>query len=301
MPRERGRPATRAPGTSKEAAFAAAHLPGAPRRLRGRSSGLKGAPAARRPRRWAQAPTLDPGDLGGPWVRKSGQAQGLPLARRAARRPAVAGGCGYPDARELNWRSIVRRRGRITQMQARAPGPVASSQQSHLAKLRHTKPGVHETRDAPHRSLPRSPGTPRTAGPRTSHRPRQTAQPLSGQAGRPPSQRRNRGHKYVPLPVPSAEKESVSRDWTQRPSGPGAPGRQSPTLRQNKGPRQPGPGRWTIPHPRRLARQRRQQPPSPERLTARPYAGHRGSPPAMCPEPLTPGCPSPPEGARRTS
>ena len=225
----------------------------------------------------------------------------------------MAGGCGYPDAREqMNWRSIVRRRGgKITQMQARAPGPVTSSQQSHLAKLRHTKPGVHETRDAPHRSLPRSPGTPRTAGPRTSHRPRQTAQPLSGQAGRPPSQRRNRGHKIrtsartiraiTHLPAPSAEKESVSRDWTQRPSGPGAPGLSSQTLRQNKGPRQPGPGRWTIPHPRRPAHHRRQQPPSPERLTARPYAGHRGSPPAMCPEPLTPGCPSPPEGARRTS
>ncbi|HEX3139459.1 MAG TPA: hypothetical protein VHQ87_05360, partial [Rhizobacter sp.] len=28
-------------------------------------------------------------------------------------------------------------------------GPVTSSQQSHLAKLRHTEPGVHETRDAP--------------------------------------------------------------------------------------------------------------------------------------------------------
>ena len=38
-------------------------------------------------------------------------------------------------------------------MQARAPGPVASSQQSHLAKLRHTEPGVHETRDAPDRRL----------------------------------------------------------------------------------------------------------------------------------------------------
>ena len=34
-------------------------------------------------------------------------------------------------------------------MQARAQGPVASSQQSHLAKLRHTEPGVHGTRDAP--------------------------------------------------------------------------------------------------------------------------------------------------------
>ena len=34
-------------------------------------------------------------------------------------------------------------------MQARAPSPVASLQQSHLAKLRHTEPGVHETRDAP--------------------------------------------------------------------------------------------------------------------------------------------------------
>ena len=76
----------------------------------GRSSGLKG--ASRFLRKWPAA-TLDPGDLGGPWGRKSGQAQGLPRARRAARRSVVAGGRRYPDAREqMNRRSIVRRRRR---------------------------------------------------------------------------------------------------------------------------------------------------------------------------------------------
>ena len=69
----------------------------------------------------------------------------------------MAGGCEDPDAREaVNWRSIVnsQEKSEITQIQVRAPGPVTSSQQSHLAKLRHTKPGVHETRDAPdHRVL----------------------------------------------------------------------------------------------------------------------------------------------------
>jgi hypothetical protein len=50
----------------------------------------------------------------------------------------------------MNWRPVTRKKkGKITQIQVRAPGAVASSQQSHLAKLRHTEPGVHETRDAP--------------------------------------------------------------------------------------------------------------------------------------------------------
>ena len=57
---------------------------------------------------------------------------------------------------KVNWRSINRRGRKITQIQARAQGPVTSSQQSHLAKLRHTEPGVHETRDAPHSIAPAS-------------------------------------------------------------------------------------------------------------------------------------------------
>ena len=65
----------RGPKSMEGGGFAAAHLPGAPRRLRGRSSGLQG--ASRFLRKWPAA-TLDPGDLGGPWGRKSGQAQGLP-------------------------------------------------------------------------------------------------------------------------------------------------------------------------------------------------------------------------------
>ena len=47
----------------------------------------------------------------------------------------------------------------------RALGPVTSSQQSHLATLRHTEPGVHETRDAPNSfSRPRGPTTRPAAG-----------------------------------------------------------------------------------------------------------------------------------------
>jgi hypothetical protein len=47
--------------------------------LRGRSSGLKGADASRlRP---AGRPALDPGDLGGPWGSKCGQARACPGGR----------------------------------------------------------------------------------------------------------------------------------------------------------------------------------------------------------------------------
>jgi len=60
---------------------------------------------------------LDPGDLGGPWQAGHAVRPRACPARRAA--------------------------------QARVPAAVTSSQQSHLAKLRHTKPGVHEIRDAP--------------------------------------------------------------------------------------------------------------------------------------------------------
>ena len=96
----------RGPKSMEGGGFAAAHLR-APRRLRGRSSGLKG--ASRFLRKWPAA-TLDPGDLGGPWGRKSGQARACPGQARGAQAPAVAGGCGYPDARNrVNWRSITKR------------------------------------------------------------------------------------------------------------------------------------------------------------------------------------------------
>ena len=53
------------------------------------------------------------------------------------------------ERRPQRWGTPVKWIAQITQIQAWAPGPVTSSQQSHLAKLRHTEPGVHETRDAP--------------------------------------------------------------------------------------------------------------------------------------------------------
>ena len=137
----------RGPKSMEGGGFAAAHLR-APRRLRGRSSGLKG--ASRFLRKWPAA-TLDPGDLGGPWGRKSGQARACPGQARGAQAPRRGGRLRIPGRQEQSELAFdnQKRKGKITQIQVRAPGPVASSQQSHLAKLRHTKPGVHETRDTP--------------------------------------------------------------------------------------------------------------------------------------------------------
>ena len=63
-----------------------------PRMLRGRFSSLKG--ASRFLRKWPSA-TLDLGDLGGPWSRKSGQAQACPAKGARHAQPAVAGACGH--------------------------------------------------------------------------------------------------------------------------------------------------------------------------------------------------------------
>jgi hypothetical protein len=147
MPRDRGQPAARAQEHGR-------------RRLRRRSSSGRAAqatgPLLRPPGRSAFPAEMACGHPGPRRPRRPlGQEEragaGPAPARRAARRPVLAGSCRYPDARKhVNWRSIVRRRGgKITRMQARAPVPVTSSQQSHLAKLRHTEPGVHGTRDAP--------------------------------------------------------------------------------------------------------------------------------------------------------
>jgi len=70
-------------------------------------------------------------------------------ARRAG--PAVAGVCGNRDAGEQDELAFdtQKRKEKLHKSGSGLPGPVTSSQQSHLAKLRHTEPGVHETRDAP--------------------------------------------------------------------------------------------------------------------------------------------------------
>ena len=110
----------RGPGKDKEGGgFAAAHIQGAPRRLRGRSSGLKGAlafpaemasghPCPRRPRR-----PLEAGNAVRPRA-CPGQARGA----RSPPRQATAG--TRTPGQQVNWRSIVRRTGgKITQIQAR--------------------------------------------------------------------------------------------------------------------------------------------------------------------------------------
>ena len=117
MPRDRGGP-LRGPKSMEGGGFAAAHLQGAPRRLRGRSSGLQGA-AHRAGARQPCGLPWTPETSAAPGVRKSGQAQGLPLARSAAREPAVAGGCATrTPGNKVNWRSINKEGGKITQIQA---------------------------------------------------------------------------------------------------------------------------------------------------------------------------------------
>jgi hypothetical protein len=86
----------RGPGKKKGGGFAAAHIQGVPRMLRGRSSGLKD--ASRFLRKWPSA-TRDPGDLGAPWRQEERAGPGLP-ARRAARMACRGGRLRTPDARE---------------------------------------------------------------------------------------------------------------------------------------------------------------------------------------------------------
>ncbi len=142
---------------------------------------------ARQP--WRAA--LDPGDLGGPWRQEERSGPGPAPARRTARgNPAVAGVRGIPGRQgtRLDWCSIIRRSGEITQIQVRAPGPVTSSQQSHLAKLGHTKPGVHETRDAPAAVVgPPAKATDHESSPPSISRLSEAAPPAGATAARPES------------------------------------------------------------------------------------------------------------------
>ena len=67
-------------------------------------------------------PPLTPETSAAPGAGRAVRPRACPGQARGAG-PWWRGGCRYPDAREqVNWRSIVRRRGgKITQMQARAP------------------------------------------------------------------------------------------------------------------------------------------------------------------------------------
>src|ERR1019366_701014 len=87
-------------------------------------------------------------------------------------------------------------------------------------------------------------------------------------------------------------KESVSRDWTQRPSGPGPPGLSSLTLRQRRAKRQPGPGLWTIPSPGNLPATDGSDRRRPERLTVR-RTSVAGAGRRLCAPALDAGLPPP--------
>ena len=76
---------------------------------------------------------------------------GPSLPRPGAARPVTAvprATSGRRGRSELAFDS-QKRKEKLHKFRPGLPGPVTSSQQSHLAKLRHTEPGVHETRDAP--------------------------------------------------------------------------------------------------------------------------------------------------------
>jgi hypothetical protein len=132
----------RGPKSIEGGGCAAAHLRGAPRKATGpllRPPGRCAFPAE-----MAFRPPWTPETSAAPGARKSGQAQACPWP--GARRAGSRGGQRYPDASErseLAFDNTTRRKNYTN------PGQVTSSQQSHLATLLHTKPGVHETRDAP--------------------------------------------------------------------------------------------------------------------------------------------------------
>ena len=88
---------------------------GTPRRVRGRPSGPKTATHRLRRR---PAAGLDPGDHCGPWGQEERAGPGLPPARRAARKPLQwRAHRSKPNVRtQLNWRSIVTRNGKITNL-----------------------------------------------------------------------------------------------------------------------------------------------------------------------------------------
>ena len=71
---------------------------GAPRRLRGRSSGLQVLRIALRA--IALRAALDPGDHCGPWEQEQRAGPGLPRPARGAQTPRDGGYASYPDARQ---------------------------------------------------------------------------------------------------------------------------------------------------------------------------------------------------------
>jgi len=139
----------RGPGGARKEAASPPLISGA------RRAGYGAAPPASRALRVSCGnglrPPLTPETSAAPGGQEERSGPGPAPARSAARNPVMAAAADTrTPGKEMNWCSITRKEEeKITQIQVRAPGPVASSQQSHLAKLRHTEPGVHETRDAP--------------------------------------------------------------------------------------------------------------------------------------------------------
>jgi len=104
----------RGPKSPEGGGFAAAHP-------LARRAGYGAAPPAPRLLRIACGdglrPALTPETTATPGARKSGQAQACPRAARGAQTPAVAGHRSKPNVRtQMNWRSIVRRNGKITNL-----------------------------------------------------------------------------------------------------------------------------------------------------------------------------------------
>ena len=123
----------RGPKSSEGGGFAAAHFPGTPRRVRGRPSGLQGAPhrAARDSPAGCPGPRRPLRPLG---PGRAGRPRPAP-ALRAARKPPRWRGHRTPP-KQLNWCSIVRRNGKITNL-GWCQGSSEADQGSSEARHRH--------------------------------------------------------------------------------------------------------------------------------------------------------------------
>jgi hypothetical protein len=87
----------RGPKCPEGGGFAAAHFPARRAGYGAAPPASRALPAVASPRRWAHAPTLDPGDHYGPWGQEERAGPGLPPRYARREKPAAAGIVQAPE------------------------------------------------------------------------------------------------------------------------------------------------------------------------------------------------------------
>ena len=172
MPRDRGGP-LRGPKSMEGGGFAAAHLQGAPRRLRGRSSGLQGAAH----RAGARQP------CGLPWTPETSAAPGVSSspALRAASSHAASCRSGSVSRSMVSTRSVLPHltAGRSDEADITVPGDIRRLPLPGRQGMSVINPLALRRRPGGRRLPLRAPGCPASRTPRQPHTPRQPRTPAS--------------------------------------------------------------------------------------------------------------------------